>query len=91
MKRELVISNKLGLHMRAASKLVQLASGFEPEVSLHCNGQSADAKSLLDVLQLAGTQGTAITIEAHGDSDEESVEALDLISDLINDKFGEGE
>ena len=91
MKRELTISNKLGLHMRAASKLVQLASGFDPEISLFCNGQSADAKSLLEVLQLAGTQGTPLTIEANGDHEDEEAEALDQISELINDKFGEGE
>ncbi|OGG94893.1 MAG: hypothetical protein A2508_06475 [Candidatus Lambdaproteobacteria bacterium RIFOXYD12_FULL_49_8] len=91
MKRELVISNKLGLHMRAASKLVQMASGLDPEISLYCNSQSADAKSLLDVLQLAATQGTAIVIEARGSDAEEEADALDQLCNLVNDKFGEGE
>lgn len=91
MQRETTICNKLGLHMRAASKLVQLASGFDLEISASCNGQDADAKSLLDVLQLAGTQGTRITLKAEGDSPEEEREALQKICQLIENRFDEPE
>ncbi|MDT8448317.1 MAG: HPr family phosphocarrier protein [bacterium] len=91
MQRELTICNKLGLHMRAASKLVQLAEGFDLEVVLHYQGQSADAKSLLEVLQLAGTNGTPITIEAKGDAADEEAEALELVSQLFLNRFDEPE
>jgi len=77
--------------MRAASKLVQLANEFEAEVSLECNGLEADAKSLLDVLQLAGTQGTEVTILIDGDADEEDEVALEQVCQLFNSRFGEPE
>lgn len=91
MQRQLTICNKLGLHMRAASKLVQLAEGCECEITLDYQGQRADAKSLLEVLQLAGTFGTEITLIAEGDSEEEEAETLDQLVQLFENKFGEPE
>ncbi|MCH2107973.1 MAG: HPr family phosphocarrier protein [Polyangiaceae bacterium] len=82
------IINKLGLHARAASRLVQVASRFPCEVMAGREGQEANAKSVMGVLLLCGAQGTRITIRTSG---EQASEALKAIGDLIADKFGEGE
>ena len=85
---EIEIQNKLGLHARAAAKLVQLSNQFASEIMLHKDGEEADAKSIMDVLMLAGVQGSILKIAAEG-ADEES--ALEEIQRLIADKFGEDE
>lgn len=91
LEKEVTIINKLGLHVRAATKLVQLASEFDLNINIHCNGQVADAKSIMEVLMLAAIVGSNITIQADGDSSEEETEALDKIVELFNDRFGEEE
>ena len=90
LSRDLVISNKLGLHVRAATLLINTASEFEVEIRLHCNGQEADAKSIMEVLMLAGTMGTPITLTCEGDEEEE-LQAMDSLEELINNKFNEKE
>ncbi len=85
---QVVIVNKLGLHARAAAKLVQLSNQFDARISLEKEGESADAKSIMEVLMLAGTQDTELTITAEG-TDEEV--ALVEIERLIADKFEEEE
>ena len=82
------IVNRLGLHARAAAKLVHLASGFESEVTLIGAGQAVDAKSILGVLLLAATQGTTVTIRCRG-ADE--TKALAALAKLIAGRFGEKE
>ncbi len=82
------IVNELGLHARAATKLVQLASTFGCEVELEKGGQRANAKSVMGVLLLCGSQGSVISVEARGDGAEEAVRQ---IGQLIDDRFGEGE
>lgn len=89
MKSEQVtLINKLGLHARAAAKLVQLSSQFHATITLEKMGEHADAKSIMDVLMLAGTKDTVLTIRADG-NDEDA--ALAEIRSLINGKFGEEE
>ena len=88
---EIEITNKLGLHLRAATKLVQLASEFEAAITISCNDQSADAKSIMDVLMLAAIVGTMVKIEVSGDNSEEEHDIINQIVALFNDKFGEGE
>ncbi len=83
-----VITNKLGLHARAAAKLVQLSSQFSADIVLEKDGQTADAKSIMDVLMLTGTQDSRLKVSAEG-KDEEA--ALTEVVGLIQDKFGEGE
>ena len=85
---QITIINKLGLHARAAAKLVQLSNQFSSQISLEKDGEEANAKSIMDVLMLAGTQDTLVKITAEG-SDEEV--ALEEISRLFNDKFEEEE
>ncbi len=85
---DIVISNKLGLHARAAAKLTQLASQFASEVFIVRAGQRVNAKSIMGVMMLAAGIGTTLTIETSG-SDEE--QALVAVQGLFNDKFGEGQ
>lgn len=90
-EKEVTIINKLGLHVRAATKLVQLASEFDLNITIHCNGQAADAKSIMEVLMLAAIVGSRVVVQADGDSSEEELEALEKIVELFNDRFGEEE
>jgi phosphocarrier protein HPr len=85
--RSFVIQNALGLHARAATKLAQLASKFPCEVEVSREGEAANAKSVMGLLLLCGSQGTTIDVTATGDRAEECLVAIE---GLINDKFGEG-
>ncbi len=80
------IVNALGLHARAATKLVQLATRFPCDVQLARDDQTANAKSVMGVLLLCGSRGTVIEVKATGDRAEECVNAIGA---LIADKFGE--
>ena len=80
------IVNNLGLHARAATKLVQLASKFTCEIEIAREGQKANAKSVMGVLLLCGAKGTFVEVTAHGPSSEEAVNA---IGNLIASRFGE--
>jgi phosphocarrier protein len=80
------IINQLGLHARAATKLVQLASKFPCDVEVSREEQKANGKSVMGVLLLCGSKGTVIDVRAHGEQAEECVQA---IGQLIADKFGE--
>jgi len=80
------IVNDLGLHARAATKLVQLASKFPCDVQLSHEGQSANAKSVMGVLLLCGSKGTVVEVSASGSQAEECVQA---IGELIASRFGE--
>ena len=82
------VRNRLGLHARAATKLVQLAATFPCEIVLSRAGQAANAKSVMGVLLLCGSQGTKLDIEASG---ERAAEAVQRIGELIDARFGEEE
>ena len=81
------IINQLGLHARAATKLVQLAAKFPCEVEISREDQVANAKSVMGVLLLCGSRGTVVEVKAKGDRAEECVSA---IGELIANRFGEG-
>lgn len=81
------IVNRLGLHARAATKLVQLASKFPCDVEVSREDQSANGKSVMGVLLLCGSKGTVLDVRATGDRADECVDAIGA---LIADKFGEG-
>jgi phosphocarrier protein HPr len=91
LEQHVKIINKLGLHVRAATKLVQTASEFDADISISCNDQTADAKSIMDVLMLAAIIGTEINIAVSGDTVEDEKEALNSIISLIENRFDEGE
>jgi phosphocarrier protein len=80
------IVNNLGLHARAATKLVQLASQFGCEIEIAREGQKANAKSVMGVLLLCGAKGTIVQVKARGPQASEAVAA---IGQLIAAKFGE--
>ena len=86
IEQEVEIINRLGLHARAAAKLVHTAGGFASDVSLVQGNEEVDAKSILGILLLAAAQGTKLTIRCCGD--DESA-ALAAVTGLILDRFGE--
>jgi phosphocarrier protein HPr len=83
---QFAIVNDLGLHARAATKLVQLASKYPCDVQLSHQGQSANAKSVMGVLLLCGSKGTVVEVSATGAQADECVKA---IGELIASRFGE--
>jgi phosphocarrier protein len=88
IKTSITISNKLGLHARASAKFTKLASSFRSEVFLSRKDRRVNAKSIMGVMMLAAGIGTEIEIETDG-PDEQA--AMDALTALVNDKFGEGE
>jgi phosphocarrier protein len=84
----ITIINKLGLHARAASKLVNCASHFESEVFISRKGNRVNAKSIMGVMMLAASKGVDLGLEIEG-NDEQA--CRDALVDLINDRFGENE
>ncbi len=88
IKRNITITNKLGLHARASAKLTQAASRFESGVWIARNGRRVNAKSIMGVMMLAAGLGTTIELETDG---VDEVAAIDAIEKLFADKFGEGE
>ena len=88
LNEDVEIINKLGLHARAAAKLVKVASAFEADIDIEREGHKVNAKSIMGVMMLAASQGTTLTICIDG-SDE--VEAMDAVLDLINNRFDEDE
>lgn len=88
VKAKFEIVNALGLHARAATKLVQLASRFPCDVSVAREDQTANAKSVMGVLLLCASKGTFIDVTAKGEKAEECVKA---IGELVASRFGEGE
>lgn len=85
-EREVEIVNRLGLHARAAAKLVQTAGRFDCQVHLVKDGDEVDAKSILGILLLAAAQGTLVTVRCEGEEEEEALEA---VTRLIADRFDE--
>lgn len=82
------IINKLGLHARAAAKLVATASEYQSSVQIRRNDKQVDAKSIMPVMMLAASQGVDVELIADGEDEAEAIEALTA---LIEDYFGEGE
>ena len=84
----ITIINKLGLHARAAGKLVETTSKFSWDITIEKDGRNVDGKSIMAMMMLAAGKGTQITIKANGEDEEE---ALHAIIALINNRFGEAE
>ena len=88
IKKNITISNKLGLHARASAKLTKLAGSFQSDVFITRNDRRVNAKSIMGVMMLAAGLGSLVELETMG-PDEEA--AMDSILALIGDKFGEGQ
>lgn len=87
IEREVEIVNRLGLHARAAAKMVHTAGRFESQVTLVKEGEEVDAKSILGLMLLAAAQGSKVTVVCDG-CDEEA--AMAGIVELIANRFDEG-
>lgn len=85
---DVIISNKLGLHARAAAKLTQLASSFSSDIFISRGAQRVNAKSIMGVMMLAAGLGVKVKIEANGTDENQ---ALDDIQALFANNFGEPE
>ncbi len=86
--KQITIINKLGLHARAAAKLVQTASAYSSDISVLHNNKKVSGKSIMGIMMLAASRGTTVEIIAVGPDEEEAMLALET---LILDRFGEGE
>ena len=86
LRKQFTVRNKLGLHARAAAKIVQTSSQFQSRILIIKNGHEADAKSMLGILTLSCPQGTRIEVCAEGDDAAEAIAALAV---LFDNKFGE--
>jgi phosphocarrier protein len=84
----LVVSNKLGLHARAAAKLTRLAGQYDSEIFISRDTRRVNAKSIMGVMMLAAGLGVTLEVEAQGSDAEQ---ALGAIKELFDDKFGEGQ
>jgi|SRR5208337_174989 phosphocarrier protein HPr len=75
-RRQVGVSNVLGLHLRVAGRFVKLANSFQSEVKVYCKGIMADGRSILSLLSLAAECGTMLALEAEGCDAEDAVDAL---------------
>ena len=85
-KKELIIKNKLGLHARAAAKIVSVTNKFDSNITITSGEIIADAKSIMKILMLAAPKGTEIEISASGKDEDRALKTLET---LIIDKFDE--
>ena len=85
--REVTVRNRLGLHARAAARFVHAANRFRSRVTLSRDGRTMDGKSILGILLLAASQGTALELGADGEDEDAALAAL---AALVEGGFGEG-
>lgn len=86
IKKQITIQNKLGLHTRAAAKLVDITKKFESRIELIYRDRVVDAKSIMGVITLGAQKDNVLDVVITGDDEQQ---AWDAILKLINDKFGE--
>ena len=88
IEHDIEIKNKLGLHARAAAKLVHVAARFKCDIKIRKGDEEVDGKSILGILLLAAGRGTTIRIKTNGEDEADAVQAIEA---LINAKFDEVE
>ena len=86
VSREIPITNKRGLHARASAKFVQLVERFNADVVVTRNGETVGGTSIIGLMMLSAGPGTSILVAAKG---AEAQAALDAITELVTNKFGE--
>lgn len=86
VERKVLIVNMLGLHARAAARLVTLASKFEAEVRVRKDGREVSGKSIMGVMMLAAAKGSELVLVAEGSDAEQALDELEV---LIAERFGE--
>jgi phosphocarrier protein HPr len=87
LERQIEVVNRLGLHARAAAKLVQLLGGFRSNAVLACRGREINGKSIMGVMLLAAAQGSTVTLRLDGPDEAEAMQAA---VDLFARCFDEG-
>jgi len=87
-KQDITVSNRLGLHARAAAKLVQRMQGFDAEVWLCAKDRDVNGKSIMGVMMLAASLGSSLTVRTEG---QQAEAALEAVIDLFQNKFNETE
>lgn len=96
-ERKITICNKLGLHARASAKLAKLANSFQSNIYIKTNNKSANAKNIMELMMLAASIGTEVTISVDKNNTPKSgntndqMQALSAVVELINTRFGESE
>ncbi len=86
IERELLVTNRLGLHARATARLVQLLSGYRCDVTLTAKGREVNAKSIMGVMLLAAGTGTTLLLQADGPDETAAVAA---VAELFKRNFDE--
>lgn len=86
VEREIIISNKEGLHFRPIMQFVDLAQRYEAAITVHCEDRSADGRSPMEMLMLVATQGARVRVVADG---ADAAEVVDALARLIEAGFGE--
>ena len=86
--KDLTIPNKLGLHARAAAKLVALASSYQSKIMLEKEGKKVNGKSIMGVMMLAASQGAVVTVSANGEDEQDAVTSIE---NLFKNYFDEDE
>ena len=88
IRKRMQIVNKLGLHARAATKFVQLASQYQSQIELSKNGKTANGKSIMGVMTLAAAKESWVELAISGPDENEAMGSLEA---LINNRFGEAQ
>jgi phosphotransferase system HPr (HPr) family protein len=88
IESEVQVSNRLGLHARAAARFVHLANRYTSRITVMKDGHRADGKSILGLLTLAAAKGSRLRLTADGADGREALEAL---TRLVDERFGEEE
>ena len=86
IERELVVTNKWGIHARAAAQIVKVASQYNSEIKINKDGSLVNAKSILDIMTLECPQGSKLQVVAKG---PDAAEALEALAQLFRNRFGE--
>jgi len=88
ISRDIEIKNKLGLHARAAARMVHTAARFKSDIKIRKGDEEVDGKSILGILLLAAGRGSVVTVKADGPDEQDAVDAIEK---LIDAKFDEVE
>ena len=86
--KQITIINRLGLHARAAARLVSLASTFDSDIRISKQDKTVNGKSIMGVMMLAASQKSSITVTIEGNDEQDAMQKIEA---LINDRFGEDE
>ncbi len=88
INKELTIINKLGLHARAAAKLVALASNYQSEIFIEKEGKKVNGKSIMGIMMLAASQHSVVNVAVTGNDEEDAITHIEI---LFNNCFEEEE